>query len=341
MIEKRIISEEELKPFLDSDTIADKTKALLSQQKKVWKLPKEGYKSLEKVQVKVFEFDGFQIKVQFNPGRIISSSAKVDKKSIENRKCFLCIKNLSPEQKGILYYRDLIILVNPYPIFPEHFTLPKIDHIPQAIEPNFEGLLDISRDLSKHYIVFYNGPKCGASAPDHFHYQAGLKYFMPIDSEYPNIIKQSAQKLVEENGSAVYAVDKYLRNFISIESNNKDFIKKYFNKFFDIYKKISPSDEEPMLNIISNYEQNKWRVIIFPRAKHRPYQYFAEGDGNILLSPAAVDFGGVFITPLEKDFNKISKDDIIDIFRQTSISTEYFEFIKKELAKNDKKCLFI
>ncbi|MBN1638224.1 MAG: DUF4922 domain-containing protein [Ignavibacteriales bacterium] len=333
MLNQKIISDEKLKPFLQGETIADKTKALLAQQRKIWKLPKEGYKSLEKVQVKVFEFDGFQIKVQYNPGRIISSSAKVDKKSIESRKCFLCINNLPDEQKGILYYRDLIILVNPYPIFPEHFTLPKIDHIPQAIEPNFEGLLDISKDLGKYYVVFYNGPKCGASAPDHFHYQAGIKNFMPIDYEYPNVIEMYGEKLVSENGNTVYAVDKYLRKFISIESNKKDFIKNYFNKFFKIYKKISNSDEEPLLNVISNYVDEKWRVVIFPRAKHRPEQYFAKGVKNILLSPAAVDFGGVFITPLEKDFKEISKDDIIDIFRQTSISTEYFEYIKKKLLK--------
>lgn len=333
MLQDKIIKDEELKPFLEVETIADKTKALLSQQRKVWKLPKDGYKSLEKVQVKIFEFDGFHVKVQFNPGRIISSSAKVDKKSIESRKCFLCIKHLPEEQKGILYYRDLIILVNPYPIFPEHFTLPKIDHIPQAIEPNFEDLLDISKDLGKYYVVFYNGPKCGASAPDHFHYQAGLKNFMPIDYEYPKVIERYGERLLSENGSVLYSVDKFLRNFISIESNNKEFIKNYFKKFFETFKRISNSDDEPLLNIISNYVDEKWRVVIFPRAKHRPEQYFAEGEKNILLSPAAVDFGGVMITPLEKDFKKISKEEIIDIYRQTSISTEYFEYIKKEMRK--------
>ncbi|MCX6150866.1 MAG: DUF4922 domain-containing protein [Ignavibacteriales bacterium] len=331
MIDKVLIPDSDLKPWLTGDDLGSKTKALLAHQKENWQLCANGYKSLDSVEVRSFEFDGFIIKVQFNPGRIISSSAKVDEKSIKERKCFLCFNNLPPEQRGILYRNNYLILCNPYPIFNEHFTLPNIEHLPQAIDDSFAELLSFSKELGKYYTVFYNGPKCGASAPDHLHFQAGNKFFMPIDKEYESIKSKLGNKIIEEENLAVYAVDKYLRRFISLESSSKEILVKAFETFYNIYEKISAPGEEPMMNILSTYESEKWKVIIFPRAKHRPSYYFAEGDENILLSPAGVDLGGTLITPLEKDFKKITKDQVIDIFRQVTVTTEFFEFIKKSL----------
>jgi hypothetical protein len=333
MIEDKLISDSDLNPFLSGEDLADKTKALLMQQKTIWPLCSNGYKSLDSVEVRNFEFDGFNIKVQFNPGRIISSAAKVDDKSIKERKCFLCFNHLPEEQKGILYKNNYLILCNPFPIFNEHFTLPNVEHLPQLIDDSFSVFLDFSRDLGKYYTVFYNGPKCGASAPDHLHFQAGNKFFMPIDSEYENIISTLGIPLIEGKNLRVSAVEGYLRKFISLESENKYKIIKAFDVLYGILEKISSKGEEPMMNILSFYENNKWRVIIFPRSRHRPSYYFAEGDENILLSPAGVDMGGTLITPLEKDFNKITKDQVIDIFRQVTLSTEFYEYLKKSLKE--------
>lgn len=333
MIENKLIPDIDLKPFLTGDDLADKTKAMLMQQKQVWPLCSNGYKSLDSVEVRKFEYDGFNIKVQFNPGRIISSAAKVDEKSIKERKCFLCFNHLPEEQKGVLYKNNYLILCNPFPIFNEHFTLPNIEHLPQLIDDSFFILLDFSKDLGKYYTVFYNGPKCGASAPDHLHFQAGNKFFMPIDSEYESVITSLGTPLIEGKHLKVFAVEGYLRRFISIESANKEKIIKAFDVFYSILEKISSRGEEPMMNILSFYENNKWRVLIFPRSRHRPSYYFAEGDDNILLSPAGVDMGGTLITPLEKDFNKITKDQIADIFRQVTLSTEFFEYLKKSLKE--------
>jgi len=333
MIENKLIPDIDLKPFLTGDDLADKTKALLMQQKQVWPLCSNGYKSLDSVEVRKFEYDGFNIKVQFNPGRIISSAAKVDEKSIKERKCFLCFNHLPEEQKGVLYKNNYLILCNPFPIFNEHFTLPNVEHLPQLIDDSFFTLLDFSKDLGKYYTVFYNGPKCGASAPDHLHFQAGNKFFMPIDSEYESVITSFGTPLIEGKHLQVFSVEGYLRRFISIESANKEKIIKAFDVFYSILEKISSRGEEPMMNILSFYENNKWRVLIFPRSRHRPSYYFAEGDDNILLSPAGVDMGGTLITPLEKDFNKITKDQIADIFRQVTLSTEFFEYLKKSLKE--------
>lgn len=330
MLNDVLISDTELLDYSKDQSLAERTRGLVLHQKQNWDIASAGYKSLDTIEFRAFEFDGFIIKIQFNPGRIISSSAKVDDQSIRERKCFLCYNNLPESQKGIKYYRDYLILVNPFPIFPEHLTMPKIDHVPQQILNNFEGLLNLSKDIGKYYTVFYNGPKCGASAPDHMHFQAGLRDYMPVDYEYNDLIKYKSELLFEKDHTVVYGVSNYLRRFFSIEGKDKKGILKTFGKIYNVLELIKKEDhEEPMLNIISYYADTGWKVLIFPRSKHRPSYYFNAGDRNILLSPAAVDLGGICITPQEKDFNKITKDQVVDVFRQVSISTEIYEYFKK------------
>lgn len=321
--------------LLQGKTIADKVRWLLNYQRDGWELAKNGYSSLEQVEVKQFEFDNYIIKVQFNPGRIVSTSAKVDKKSIEERKCFLCYANLPQDQKGIPYFRDYLILINPFPIFPEHLTIPKIDHVPQYIEGNLNGMLNLTKDIGEYYTVFYNGPRCGASAPDHMHFQAGIKNFMPIDTELDELIKNRKSILFEKDSLKIYGISDYIGKFFLIEGNERKSIIEYFLKFYRVLESLDADDpDEPMMNIICSYINKKWRVIIFPRMKHRPDYYYREEESQYLISPAAVDFGGVLITPREEDFKKINKDIIIKIFRQVSISPEIFEFYRKKLKKD-------
>jgi hypothetical protein len=333
MIDKVLISEGDLNPYLKTRSLPGKLDALQEQQKETWQFCSNGYMSLETCQIKVFEFKDFIIKVQYNPARIISTSAGVDSKSINDRKCFLCYANLPEGQKGIGYKNNYLILCNPFPIFNKHFTVPSIEHLPQLIEDSFSKLLSLSKDLGKDYSVFYNGPKCGASAPDHLHFQIGNSFYMPIDSEYEIIKLKLGTKLIEKKDLGIYAVDNYLRRFFAFESNNKETLLNTFEIFYSLLEKISMTEEEPMMNILCRYEDEKWRIIIFPRSMHRPSYYFSKGEDNVLISPASVDLGGILITPLEKDFIKINKDLIVDIYNQVTISTEYFEFIKMSLIK--------
>jgi ATP adenylyltransferase/5',5'''-P-1,P-4-tetraphosphate phosphorylase II len=307
-----------------TETLSSQIKNLLDSQIVDWELAKNNYKGLESVKVKDFSFDGFSIKIQFNPSRIISTSAKVDAKSIQERKCFLCKENLPKVQTGIDYKNEYIILVNPFPIFPEHFTIPKVDHKPQRIKENFEDILDLSKDLQDRYAVFYNGPKCGASAPDHMHFQAGIKNFMPVDYEF-----ESIQKITLSNSDnlRISYTENYLRNFISLESPDKYQITKAFNKVYDSIEQVEAKDDEPMMNVVASYQNDEWRIIVFPREKHRPSHYFEEGEKQILLSPASVDLGGVCITPREDDFNRITKRDIKDILTQVGVGKEKFDKI--------------
>jgi len=268
----------------------EKVNQLFQEQLKNWELAKNNYKALEQVKVKTLSVGGQEYKVQFNPARIVSSSAKVDAQSIKERKCFLCAENRPPEQNGIPFNGRYTILVNPFPIFPSHLTIPLIEHAPQLIASHFGDMLDLAQQLND-YIIFYNGPKCGASAPDHFHFQAGNKGFLPI----------------EKNRSKF--------NVICIESDNKEEILNRFRQIYDAMEQ-KPEDDEPMMNLLVWYEAAKWIVCIFPRKKHRPSCYSAEGEANLLISPASVDLGGVFITPLEKDFEKILAEDIAGILSE-------------------------
>jgi ATP adenylyltransferase/5',5'''-P-1,P-4-tetraphosphate phosphorylase II len=310
------------------DEMAD---ALQVQQRGVWPLYDDNAKGLEQVQVKTFHYAQCNVKVQFNPARIKSSAAKVDNKSIKERKCFLCTDALPPKQKGIPFNDEYLVLVNPYPIFPRHLTIPRLEHAPQFIEPYFRDMLELSRAL-KSYTVFYNGPKCGASAPDHMHFQAGNKGFLPVETEYSKLKATTDRKLFSNEHLEIFAVSNYLRKFIAIESDEMTLLQTAFEWLYELLEQRG-QEPEPMLNILSGYENGKWRVLVFPRDKHRPDQYFAEGDENILLSPASVDFGGVCITPQEKDFKKIKAADLIDIFAQVSVTDSYFDELCAAYAK--------
>jgi hypothetical protein len=338
LVERIILSNDLIRSFKDKDDFSSASEYLLNEQKKNWSLLNDGYNSLKSVKIKSFEFDGFKINIQLNPNRIISSSANVDEDSVKKRKCFLCVDNLPEGQRGIFYSHEYIILANPYPIFPEHFTIANINHFPQRIDDIFYILLALSRSLSKKYTVFYNGPKCGASAPDHLHFQAGNKYFMPVENEFVFRNNQYAENLYEESGFIATAVDDGLRRFISFEGEIEEILIFAFGIFFETYRLIQQTEEEPLLNILSSYEEGKgWHVIFFLRDKHRPSHFYAEGENNILLSPAAVDMGGVCITPRENDFIKITKENLIEIFNEVSLGKELFDSLKSDLKENLKK----
>lgn len=326
-----------IKNLVEENNFSDAAKRLFEIQKSQWQMLTEGIKSLETVKSKSFQYDGYKIKAQFNAGRMTSTSAKVDPKSISERKCFLCTENLPEEQKGILYHNNYILLCNPFPIFPAHFTITHKEHQPQRIIDTFLDMLGLSKDISKYYSVIYNGPRCGASAPDHLHFQAGNKFFMPIDDEFNQIKNEYGKEIFEDDDLSVYAIDDGLRKFISIESLDKKLLVNTFNKFYKTYSELMKEEQEPMINLVSFYEEEYgWRVIVFLRAKHRPNVFFAEGDERMLVSPAAIDLGGVCVFPREEDFNRITKEQIESIFKEVFVDGN----VLMKLVQNLKLQLF-
>ncbi len=321
MNNNKFITDDELKSFGEISNLSQKAEALLNHQKNNWDLVKQNFTALENVKIKKFEFDNFYINAQFNPSRITSSSAKVDKKSIENRACFLCEDNLPEVQKGIKYNDKYIILVNPYPIFKQHLTIPHHEHIPQNIDGALHDLLDLSYDLRDDFFVFYNGPKCGASAPDHLHFQAGIKNSTPLEHYYMHLVKKNSSVLLKDEIVEAYQIEVSFLNFIVIKSQNKQKIIKLTRKVIQQLQSYKYSKEEPLLNIISLFDEDNWNVFIFPRKAHRPKQFFAEDDSKLLISPASVDMAGLLITPREEDFEKLTKEHLENIYSQVLFSS--------------------
>ena len=312
--------------------LAERAVELLARQKREWDVLRDGYESLARVETRSFAFDGgFTVDLHFNPGRIASSAAKVDAASIARRPCFLCDANRPAEQRAIELHDDLLLLCNPFPIFNEHFTIPTRRHTPQRIAGIFPLMLDLARELRGRHRVFYNGPQSGASAPDHLHFQAGEKRFTPLDREYASLSKSV---VFDSPGLRVFALDRYLRRFISFEGADRAAIVGAFAQAHSILADLTntPPDDEPMLNVFAAHEEDAWRVVVFPRLKHRPAAYFAEGDAKLLLSPGAVDMAGAVIMPVQRDFERITKDDIARMYEEVTLDAERFARLTRRLA---------
>lgn len=302
---------------------------LFDEQLNDWQLASDNYRGLEQVRTKTFEDNGFSYKVQFNPARILSSTAKIDAPSIRARRCFLCPDNLPSEQKGIPFKKRYQILVNPFPIFPRHLTVPDMQHTDQRIDGRIEDMLDLAYELDR-YVIFYNGPKSGASAPDHFHFQAGNKGLLTLEETWKHPIAGEAGKYGK---AVVWHTGGTTPSMLVIDSEDKADAASLFNI---VYRSMEthPEEDEPMMNLIAWYENNRWRIFIFPRAAHRPSCYYAEGEANFMISPGSVDMGGVLITPLEKDFNRITLPEIRKIFAEVCISPDTFKKLLRKINQN-------
>ena len=295
----------------------------IESQKQSWPLAATNYRSLEKVEEKSFPFDGFQVKIQFNPERLQSSSAKTDKQSIAARKCFLCNENRPIEQGSIAFGEQYLILVNPFPIFRNHFTISSNTHTDQLFLPNAKAMFLLAEAMVG-FTVLYNGPECGASAPDHLHFQAGEIEFLPVNEEFQRL-KRLARQLYSDVNSKVWAFDHYLRKMISIETNSMEDGLKIIGIYYKHFQAMQPEKIEPMMNALCSWTDGKWTIHLFPRKGHRPTQYYKTGDEQILISPGSVDFGGVFITPRREDFDKFTREDVVDVLAQVCLNASDFQ----------------
>ncbi len=309
-------------------SIKDEVNKLFKTQLSVWQFAKNQYESLKKVETKTLQLsENASVKVQFNPERIKSSSAKVDKKSIAERPCFLCSHNRPKVQEGI-DFKNFTILVNPYPIFRKHLTIVHKEHRAQEILPFFSSMLELCKELPD-YTIFYNGPKCGASAPDHFHLQAGIKNVLPIEKDFET---GKCLKLEIENVDyKIFRWIGYRRSVISIQSHSINVLTDIFDRICGILKQLYKVNSSPMLNILAYFKNNNYIVHLFPRKLHRPACYFEKGEKQILLSPASVDMGGLLITPRKEDFLKIKASDVLSIFNQVCVPESDLNKIMKNL----------
>jgi len=334
LYKNKILSDSEVESFIGQNNFAKGADHLFRSQLNSWELLRKNYIALEDIKTKSFWFEGFKIKVQFNPERMKSTTAEVDEKSVKNRKCFICVDNLPKEQKGILLLNKYLLLCNPYPVFPKHYTISSLIHEPQQIREKFDELLELSRLLSPVNTLIYNGPACGASAPDHLHFQVGTKLFMPIEDDIQQMKNCYGYAVKETDTITLSFIDDGLRKLILIESAKSIEISNLFRTIFEEYKVLSGNSLEPMMNLICRYDwECGWCVIIFLRRKHRPECYFADDPEKILVSPAAIDLGGVVVTPREEDFNRIDNENLRQIVNEVSLDKETFSLLAEEIKR--------
>jgi len=309
----KIISDGELAPYLGSaaGTLASRVVALIEQQKTTWPLLREGYESLRAAEYRRITLprtDGSEVVIQLNPKRIRSTAARVDSATIQGRRCFLCPANLPPDEKGIAYGSDLVIMCNPYPVLERHVSIIHREHVPQRIEGNLEPLLELARDLGPEYFVLYNGPQCGASAPDHLHFQACSRELLPIEAD----LARSAPS------PQVFRLVGCGRGVIVYRADRREELAGTIYQTIERLEGLS--DPEPMINIIAIYEQREWTVYLFPRAVHRPASFYAEGEQRLTISPGAIDMAGVVVMPDEDQFMRITAEQVGQVFSEVSLS---------------------
>jgi hypothetical protein len=286
------------------------------------------YAALKDVKVRSCMVDGIPLHMQFNPARVVSSSAKVDAKSLSERKCFLCAENRPPEQRSIKWGR-YSVLVNPYPIFKRHLTVADSVHTPQRIAGRMADMVRLAQELCG-YTVFYNGPKCGASAPDHMHFQAGSMDFLVL----PSMVLDNKRKTVLEfGGDSLSVVDSLPMRFFVIEADTPEAAEKFFDALYEALP-VQPGDDEPMMNILSFDMPHANYVVVVPRKRHRPSFYGTEGDDTMLFSPASVDMGGLFVMPREKDYNRMNRDLARRVYSEVCLSADEINDIVERIKRN-------
>ena len=297
-----------------------------------WPLACDNFRALKNVRVREMEVGGLKVKLQFNPARMISSAAKLSKEDIAKRRCFLCRENRPPEQimmkfdgrKGKKYH----ILVNPYPIFPDHLVIAADRHVDQSIRNRYVDMLDLARKY-QGYIFFYNGPKSGASAPDHHHFQAAPAGLVPLVEDMDS---QDYTYLTSIQDAHLYHYNKFTTGVYFLRAETAKSAAKLFYRLLDCAE-IHEGETEPRFNLYSYWKDGEFRSVVIFRSRHRSHHYFSDGPDHLTMSPGCADMGGVFIVPVEEEYDKLTPELLSEMVQEVSISKEDESRINERLTR--------
>lgn len=297
-----------------------------NRQLEVWTDARHRFRDLKHVETRQFSD---QLKLQWNPARIVSTGAKIDKKTLGERPCFLCDKNRPKEQMSKQIDEKFHLLVNPFPILPVHFTIPARKHQPQLIYKNYG---EMHRFISLHsdLMVFYNGPKCGASAPDHLHFQAGTNGILPLQTNWQRLSRNLTDIISLNDEEKISVVRDFIVPAFVIISKSAESDEVLFRRLYKAMPQRG-DETEPMMNIISWRKGEEFISVVIPREKHRPEAYFAEGDAQFVVSPGALDMSGLIITPREEDFRKLTEEKALSLLQECGVSEEKMNAIIAKL----------
>ena len=297
-----------------------------NRQLEMWEDARHRFRDLKHVEVRQLSD---QLKVQFNPARIVSTGAKIDKHTLGERPCFLCERNRPKEQMTKQIDDHFQLLVNPFPILPVHFTIPATKHQPQSIYRHY-GEMHRLLSLHSELMVFYNGPKCGASAPDHLHFQAGTSGVLPLQTNWQRLSRSLTDVISLNDEEKISVLSDFLVPAFVIIAKSEDSDEELFHRLYRSMP-MRGDESEPMMNIIAWRKGDEFISVVIPREKHRPDAYFAEGEAQMMVSPGALDMAGLIITPREEDFSKINLDKATALLRECGISAEKMEAIVSNL----------
>ncbi|HYL59896.1 MAG TPA: DUF4922 domain-containing protein [Candidatus Acidoferrales bacterium] len=286
---------------------------LFKRQSRAWPQLAAGIEGLARAKTRAVRIDWYDIHIRHIPHRMISTTAVVDRESIAKRPCFLCAKNLPPEEEGLQFDENFTIYCNPFPIVDRHLTIAHKEHRAQRIAGQFGSMLDIAAALPG-YFVTYNGPECGASAPDHMHFQAGSRKFFPIEQDTA--------------GLEYVTVPNYGRNVFLFRGRDRSALVDRMYHAIDLLAETAAKPGEPMVNLAAFQEREEWVTYLFPRGKHRPDVFHT---GELTVSPASIDLCGIFVVPRAQDFERITGDSIAAIFREVTLPDDQFQEVARTL----------
>lgn len=305
-------------------------RAFFTHQLDTWDEVRQRYEALKYVGLKQL---GHR-QLQYNPARMVSTGAQIDRQTIAQRACFLCEKNRPEEQLTIDLGDDFELMVNPFPVLPMHFTIVRKTHVPQTILENYTEIHRLL-ELFPELFVFYNGPMSGASAPDHMHFQAGIGQELPLMTVLRKLEKELQVLIKQENGSSLSMFNSVTFKAFVIKSKAQETEMTLFKQLYAAMP-VREGEKEPRMNIVAWRDGSEDVIVVLPRDNHRPACYFEEGDRRMVISPGALDMAGLIIMPREEDFNRMSEDKLISILKEVSIKEKDMENIKEKLTTVNK-----
>jgi hypothetical protein len=310
---------------------------LFEQQRRTFAGLREGEAALAGMRTREITRDGARVVVQVNPRRRRSTHARVDPASVSERPCFLCPENIPPEERGIAF-GELVVLPNPYPVMPRHCTVPVRAHVPQRLAGRAGVLLGLAEALGPGMLAFYNGPRCGASAPDHMHFQACEGGGVPLVREMierpgtPLRTRGRCNTAAGTGMGTVRSFSSFGRNFLVFEGRDAAVVEAGIHKTMDALAGFEEGNEEPMVSVIAVHDGGRFLCVVFPRARHRPACFFAEGEGRIAVSPAALEMAGLLVVAKQEHLEKIDAEMAAGIYAEVSLDEERFARLVREVT---------
>ena len=286
-----------------------------NRQLEKWEAARQRYHDLRASKTRELVVGSSSIQVQWNPARMVSTGAKMDKKTIAERPCFLCEQNRPKEQIKKDIDGQYELLVNPFPILPQHFTIPSLKHQPQRILNSYGEIHKLLEEYPE-MMVFYNGPQCGASAPDHAHFQAGTCGVLPLQMSWKRLSSNLTKIVSINDHEDISLIEDYHCTALLIRSRSQYGDEQLFRRLYDAMPEMDP---EPMMNIVAWRRDEDFLSVVFPRTKHRPDCYYAEGDEQYIISPGALDMAGLIITPRQEDFERLTPEKALSILDEITL----------------------